>query len=68
MLVFTRRIGESIIIGADVEVTVLRTNARKVLIGIKTLKNASVVQSDDSSRNRLGKIPPSVPSIPPSSK
>ena len=42
MLILTRRIGESIIIGDDITVTVLGTQRGHIKIGIEAPKNISV--------------------------
>lgn len=42
MLILTRRIGESIIIGDDVTATVLGINGNQVRLGINAPKNVSV--------------------------
>lgn len=42
MLILTRRVGESILIGADVEVTVVGLNGAQVRIGIKAPKHVTV--------------------------
>lgn len=42
MLVLTRKIGQSIVIGDDVEVVVLEVRGEQVRIGIRAPKNVSV--------------------------
>ena len=42
MLILTRKIGESLVIGDDVEVTVLGTKGNQVRIGIDAPKDVSV--------------------------
>lgn len=42
MLILTRRIGESVIIGEDVEVSVLSVKGSQVRIGIKAPKGVAV--------------------------
>jgi carbon storage regulator len=42
MLILTRRVGESVIIGEDVEVSVLSVKGSQVRIGIKAPKGVAV--------------------------
>ena len=42
MLILTRRIGETLMIGDNVQVTVLGVNGRQVRIGIKAPKDVEV--------------------------
>jgi carbon storage regulator len=42
MLILTRRVGEALIIGDDVNVTVLGTHGNQVRIGVEAPKNVSV--------------------------
>lgn len=42
MLILTRRVGETIIIGDDIRLTVLGTKGNQVRIGIDAPKNVSV--------------------------
>lgn len=42
MLILTRRVGETIIIGDDVKVTVLAVNGNQVRLGIKAPKTVPV--------------------------
>lgn len=42
MLILTRKIGESLIIGDEISVTVLSVKGNQVRIGIKAPKNISV--------------------------
>lgn len=42
MLILTRRIGESLIIGDDVEVHVLGVNGNQIRIGVDTPKEVTV--------------------------
>jgi carbon storage regulator len=42
MLILTRRVGETIKIGADVEVTVMGVNRNQVRIGVKAPASTSV--------------------------
>lgn len=42
MLVLTRKIGQSIVIGNDIEVVVLEVRGEQVRVGIRAPKNVSV--------------------------
>ena len=46
MLHLTRRIGECIIIGDDITVTVLCTNNNKIKLGINAPRNISILRSE----------------------
>jgi carbon storage regulator len=46
MLVLTRRIGETLMIGPDVEVTVVAVNGAQVRIGIKAPKDVHVLRTE----------------------
>ncbi len=46
MLILTRRAGESLIIGQDVEVAVLSIKGNQVRIGIKAPKEVSVLRQE----------------------
>jgi carbon storage regulator len=46
MLILTRRIGETIKIGADITVVVLGVNGRQVRIGIDAPKNVAVYREE----------------------
>jgi len=50
MLILTRRIGETIMIGDDVSVTVLRIKGSQVRIGVKAPRNVSVQREEISDR------------------
>lgn len=46
MLILTRRINESLMIGDEVEVNVLKINGSHVKIGIKAPKNVPVLREE----------------------
>jgi len=55
MLILTRRAGESLRIGDDVEVTVMAVNGAQVRIGIKAPINISVDREEVAERKRREK-------------
>ena len=50
MLILTRRIGESIMIGDDVSITVLRIKGNQVRLGVNAPKSVSVQREEISER------------------
>jgi carbon storage regulator len=42
MLILTRRVGETIMVGADVKVTVLNVNGNQVRVGVSAPKDVAV--------------------------
>ena len=52
MLILTRRAGESLRIGEDVEVTVMAINGAQVRIGIRAPINVSVDREEVAERKR----------------
>ena len=52
MLILTRRAGETIRIGADVEVTVIAINASQVRIGVKAPRDVIVDREEIAERKR----------------
>lgn len=46
MLVLTRHIGETILVGPDIEVTVLGVKGGQVRIGINAPKNVNIVREE----------------------
>jgi carbon storage regulator len=52
MLILTRRAGESLRIGNDVEVTVMAVNGHMVRIGIKAPRNIVVDRQEVAERKR----------------
>jgi carbon storage regulator len=53
MLILTRRAGESLRIGEDVEVTVMAVNGGQVRIGIKAPRHIKVDREEIAERKRL---------------
>lgn len=51
MLILTRRAGESLMIGEDVSVTVLRVKGNQVRLGVEAPKSVSVHRQEISGRN-----------------
>ncbi len=58
MLILTRRIGESLIVGEDVTLTVLAVNGNQVRIGIAAPKNVSVHREEVKKRIDAGILKP----------
>ena len=62
MLVLSRRIGESIVIGRSISVTVIQVRVRAVSLGIDAPKDVGVRRSELCERSQLFKPPsPSAP-------
>ncbi len=59
MLILTRRAGESLRIGEDVEVTVMAINGAQVRIGIRAPVNVSVDREEIAERKRRERDNPS---------
>lgn len=57
MLILTRRVGESIVIGKDVEVTVMGVNGCQVRIGVQAPKDMVVDREEVAQRKARG-LPP----------
>jgi carbon storage regulator len=57
MLILTRRVGETIRIGADISVTVLGVNGNQVRIGISAPTNVAVHREEVYERIRAQKAP-----------
>ena len=55
MLILTRRVGESVIIGEDVTVTVLGVKGNQVRIGINAPKNVAVHREEIFERIKSGR-------------
>ncbi|HUP91066.1 MAG TPA: carbon storage regulator CsrA [Solimonas sp.] len=50
MLILSRRIGESVVIGADIAITVLGVKGNQVRIGVKAPKDVAVHREEVSER------------------
>jgi len=46
MLILTRRVGETVMIGEDVSVTVLRVKGNQIRLGVNAPKNVSVQREE----------------------
>jgi carbon storage regulator len=57
MLILTRRTGESLRIGDDVEVTVMAVNGSQVRIGIKAPRNVAVDRQEIAERKQREREP-----------
>ena len=58
MLILTRRVGEIVMIGEDVEVTVLGVKGNQVRLGIKAPKDVSVHREEIFKRIKEQSQPP----------
>jgi len=52
MLILTRRVGESVMIGEDVTITVLRVKGTQVRLGVTAPRTVSVQREEISGRSR----------------
>ena len=57
MLILTRRVGESVVIGEDVTVTVLGVKGNQVRIGINAPKHVAVHREEIFERIKSGRGP-----------
>lgn len=53
MLVLTRRVGETLTIGSDIQITITRIKGGQVKIGIQAPKNLEVLRKEVADRSRL---------------
>jgi carbon storage regulator len=53
MLILTRRVGETVMIGDEVSVTVLRVKGNQVRLGVNAPKNVSVQREEIFERMKL---------------
>ena len=57
MLILTRRIGETVMIGDDIAITVLRVKGNQVRLGVDAPKHVSV-QREEIYQRMQGETPP----------
>jgi carbon storage regulator len=57
MLILTRRVGESVVIGDEVTVTVLGVKGNQVRIGINAPKTVAVHREEIFERIKNGRVP-----------
>ncbi len=55
MLVLTRRKDESVLIGDDIKILILKTNRREIKIGIQAPSNLKISREDASKPDSLDK-------------
>lgn len=67
MLILTRRVGESVVIGEDVTVTVLGVKGNQVRIGINAPKHVAVHREEIFERIKSGRAAEGADSDEPSS-
>lgn len=67
MLILTRREGESVLIGDDVTITVLRVKGNQVRLGVNAPKNVAVQREEISERVRaeVTGVTSTVPAVAP---
>jgi carbon storage regulator len=65
MLILTRRIGESVMIGDDVSITVLAVKGNQVRVGIDAPKHLSVHREEIYERVKAAKAADLAPAIKP---
>lgn len=53
MLLLARRLGETIIIGDDIEITIAELNSKQVRIGIEAPKNIKIVRKELLEKDKL---------------
>ena len=58
MMILTRRTGETLHIGADIQITVLGSKGNQVRLGIKAPRNVPVDRSEIAERKAAGLPPP----------
>jgi len=50
MLILSRRVGESVLIGSDISITVLRVKGDQVRLGVQAPKDVAVLRDDSSEK------------------
>ena len=61
MLVLSRKVGERILIGEEIRVTIVRIGAGGVRVGIEAPANLNVVREELKERAAPGDVPPQQP-------
>lgn len=57
MLILTRRLGETVVVGNDVSVTIIGVRGRQIRLGIRAPKNVAVQRKEIYERIRGGQHP-----------
>lgn len=57
MLILSRRVGESVVIGEDISITVLRVKGNQVRLGVNAPKSIAVQREELSERIKPGGAP-----------
>ena len=63
MLILSRRVGESILIGKDVSITVLRVKGDQVRLGVQAPKEIAVQRDDLLEENKPALVAPTGKSV-----
>jgi carbon storage regulator len=61
MLIPTRKVGETVVIGEDVRVTVIGTSARSILIGVQAPRSVPVLRQETCKRIERQRRAPATP-------
>ena len=59
MLILSRRVGESVLIGSDIAITVLRVKGDQVRLGVQAPKDVAVLRdnSSEKAKSELAAMP-----------
>ena len=63
MLILSRRVGESVLIGKDVSITILRVKGDQVRLGVQAPKEIAVQRDDLLEENKSALVAPTGKSV-----